>query len=191
MTYQLFKTYLIVCCSILSSPSNVWAFQPTTGHHAVVPLSSAQETRKNHATIIDTNTNRSPMILVPSKSTLYYKNLDEHEEEQQQEVPQIQQDQYTPSSSSSMETTTANVDQTKTLTNNVDQNAVTTTTAAAAPRTMDLPKSFFIKTNKAQNEKLFMSFEMYIGRIAMAVGICLLTQEVLTGSSLLDQLQQF
>lgn len=124
--------------------------------------------------------------MIPSKSILYYKNLDEHEEEQQQEVPQIQQDQgkvHTNYAPSSMKTTT---EQTNILTN-VDQNTI----ATAAPRTMDLPKAFFIKTNEAQNEKLFMSFEMYIGRIAMAVGVCLLTQEVLTGSSLLDQLQQF
>ena len=161
MTYQLFKTYLIVCCSILSYPSNVWAFQPTNGHHFVT-LSSALETRKNHASIIDTN-NRSPMI--PSKSILYYKNLDEHEEEQQQEVPQIQQDQgkvHTNYAPSSMKTTT---EQTNILTN-VDPNTITT----AAPRAMDLPKAFFIKTNKA-HPILFSIICL------LSSGICLLSRE--------------
>jgi len=58
---------------------------------------------------------------------------------------------------------------------------------------VDLPKSFLIKTNEAQNAKfqdLFLSTEMFIGRIAMIMAVYLLTEEVLTGSSVLDQLQQ-
>mmetsp|Transcript_25291 Transcript_25291/g.29285 ORF Transcript_25291/g.29285 Transcript_25291/m.29285 type:complete len:167 (-) Transcript_25291:13-513(-) len=74
------------------------------------------------------------------------------------------------------------------------QDVIYTTTAKDAavslPRSIDLPKSSFVKhyTKEVGNEKqeLLLSFEMLIGRVAMTMALFLIMEEVSTGLSLLD-----
>ncbi len=57
---------------------------------------------------------------------------------------------------------------------------------------LDLPRSVFVKETLLQNERemaTFLSLELLVGRSAITLGIYLLVQEILTGVSMMEQLQ--
>lgn len=156
---------------------------------------------------------------VATSSTLYYKNLEEYEEKQQQEDvmrSKTKQDEGIRGNLSSSELSepvqreelTVLLKQDETMTT-IHQPMINTTATARTqsvvptsflsssssqqlPRTIDLPKSFLIKNDKAKNDEIrekLLSYEMMIGRIAMVSAMYLIVEELVTGSSALDQIQ--
>jgi hypothetical protein len=97
-----------------------------------------------------------------SKTVAYYKSLDDHEHEH------ILRDFDAIPKSQPM---TAEVSQKIALT------------------PMDLPRSVYPKYQE-ENE-MILALETFAGRFAMVLAAYLFTQEILTGASLLDQMQQF
>eukprot|EP00558_Chaetoceros_sp_UNC1202_P003921 CAMPEP_0197240338 /NCGR_PEP_ID=MMETSP1429-20130617/6648_1 /TAXON_ID=49237 /ORGANISM="Chaetoceros sp., Strain UNC1202" /LENGTH=118 /DNA_ID=CAMNT_0042699959 /DNA_START=121 /DNA_END=477 /DNA_ORIENTATION=+ len=60
------------------------------------------------------------------------------------------------------------------------------------PSIVDLPRSFFVKMQEQkarENGEILLDIEMAIGRAAIFIGVWLLAQEFITGSSLLEQFQ--
>ncbi len=198
-TYKSFKKNFLIgfCITVSTQVSSSSAFQPISFSTSANVAQVHGCRRRPLATTTTSAGCKYGFSLgqecITAQTNLYYKNLDDYEEQQPissttTEVgANIGIDNENGNGSSNMPLLKENKDV-------LSNTAITTT---ALPSAIDLPRSFFIKANNNEaqsnnNTKLqefMLSSEMFIGRIAMIMALYLLTEEILTGSSVLDQLQ--
>lgn len=127
---------------------------------------------------------------------LNYKNLDEYEEEYQQQTKQLKQEKQQLHQTRATYLPQSSLREREDIGGDLPEELLTVSKtfgnseeALLEPIAIDLPKYFFIKTIKARDEKakeLLLSVEMFIGRIAIIMAVCILVEETFIGSSLFN-----